>query len=132
MLTLLRAHHGGSRGDRHGDATFEARLRGLIHRHLEVFVAEADLCRLFISEVRTATDYQGSPIQQLNRRYTSILMRIVDDGIANGEVRGDIEIRAGARHDLWRDRAFVVAAVNGRPLDVDVTADGLIELIVTG
>lgn len=113
-------------------APFEQRLRGLIHRHLETFAAEADLCRLFISEVRTASDYQGSPVQQLNRRYTSILVRIIEDGIARGDVRGDIDIRlvrdvifGAVEHRSW-------AAVNGRTLDIDATADGLLELIRYG
>ncbi|MCZ0735605.1 TetR/AcrR family transcriptional regulator [Phreatobacter sp. AB_2022a] len=114
------------------DAPFETRLHDLIHRHLFAFVADADLCRLFISEVRTASDYQGSPVHELNRRYTSILVRIVEDGVANGEVRGDIDIRlvrdvifGAIEHRSW-------AAVNGRPLDVDATARNLVELLRYG
>ena len=42
--------------------TFEARLEALIRTHLEVFVADRGLCRLFISEVRVAPDYAGSEI----------------------------------------------------------------------
>src|ERR1700709_1056074 len=53
---------------------FSTRLEALIRRHLEVFVSDTDLCRLFISEVRTASDYEGSPIQELNRLYTSVLI----------------------------------------------------------
>lgn len=114
------------------DAPFETRLHDLIHRHLFAFVADADLCRLFISEVRTASDYQGSPVHELNRRYTSILVRIIEDGVANGEVRGDIDIRlvrdvifGATEHRSW-------AAVNGRPLDVDATARNLVELLRYG
>jgi len=45
---------------------FEDKLYVLVSEHLHVFVADIDLCRLFISEVRTASDYRGSLIQQLN------------------------------------------------------------------
>lgn len=114
------------------DAPFETRLHDIIHRHLFAFVADADLCRLFISEVRTASDYQGSPVHELNRRYTSILVRIIEAGVANGEVRGDIDIRlvrdvifGAIEHRSW-------AAVNGRPLDVDATARNLVELLRYG
>jgi TetR/AcrR family transcriptional regulator, fatty acid metabolism regulator protein len=114
------------------DAPFEQRLHDIIHRHIEAFVLEADACRLFISEVRTAADYQGSAVQQLNRRYTSILVRIIESGIATGEVRADIEMRlvrdvifGAIEHRTW-------AAVNGRPLDIDATAKGLVELLRYG
>src|ERR1700694_1607082 len=39
---------------------FAARLEALVRRHLQVFIADTDLCRLFISEVRIADDYEGS------------------------------------------------------------------------
>ena len=111
---------------------FEKRFHDLIHRHFEAFVGDADLCRLFISEVRTATDYHGSPVQELNRRYTAILVRIVQSGIASGDVRDDIDIRlvrdvifGAVEHRSW-------AAVNGRRLDVDATTRGLVELLRYG
>ena len=46
---------------------FGERLYILISEHLLTFVAERDLCRLFISEERIAGDYRGSAIEQLNR-----------------------------------------------------------------
>lgn len=114
------------------DAPFEQRLHDIIHRHFEAFVVDTDACRLFISEVRTAADYQGSAVQQLNRRYTSILVRIIESGIAAGEVRGDIDMRlvrdvifGAIEHRAW-------AAVNGRSLDIDATAKGLVELLRYG
>jgi AcrR family transcriptional regulator len=88
---------------------FPARLEALIRRHLQVFVADTDLCRLFISEVRTASDYEGSPVQELNRQYTSVLIRIVRDAVKAGEVRPDVnpkllrDVLFGAiEHLAWR------------------------------
>jgi TetR/AcrR family transcriptional regulator, fatty acid metabolism regulator protein len=69
---------------------FRARLEVLIKRHIEVFVADTDLCRLFIAEVRVASDYEGSAIQELNRRYTSVLIRIVKEAVRTGEVKADV------------------------------------------
>ncbi len=114
------------------EAPFRTKLHDLIHRHIEAFVVEADACRLFIAEVRTAADYQGSAIQQLNRRYTSILVRIIDAGIAAGEVRADIDKRlirdvifGAVEHRAW-------AAVNGRALDMEATSRGLVDLLCHG
>jgi TetR/AcrR family fatty acid metabolism transcriptional regulator len=115
------------------ETRFEARLRKLIRRHLEVFVSDADLCRLFISEVRVASDYQGSAIQELNRSYTSILIRIVDAALADGTIRRDVNphllrdvIFGAIEHRAWR-------FVNGRgDLDTARTARELTKLLVNG
>jgi len=105
---------------------FEARLRSLIRGHMDVFVADAALCRLFISEVRVASDYQDSPIQDLNRLYTSVLNRIVDAAQAAGEIRRDINPRllrdvifGAIEHWAWRllgGRGEVDAAAAAREL----------------
>jgi len=112
---------------------FPARLEALIRRHLQVFVADTDLCRLFISEVRTASDYEGSPIQELNRQYTSVLIRIVRDAVKAGEVRPDVnpkllrDVLFGAiEHLAWRH-------VNGKgQLRVPQTARDLTLMLTSG
>ena len=112
---------------------FSARLEALIRRHLEVFVSDTDLCRLFISEVRTASDYEGSSIQELNRLYTSVLIRIVKDAVKTGEVRSDVNpkllrdvIFGAIEHLAWRH-------VNGRgQLRVTQTARDLTIMLTSG
>jgi AcrR family transcriptional regulator len=112
---------------------FEERLYILVSEHLRVFVADIDLCRLFISEVRVASDYRGSTIQQLNRRYTSILIKIVDEGIAEGEILPDIDPRlvrdmlfGAIEHSSWRH-------INGsQPLDVPRMARSMTDVLVNG
>src|ERR1700676_2119258 len=112
---------------------FTARLEALIRRHLQVFVADTDLCRLFISEVRTASDYEGSSIQELNRQYTSVLIRIVRDAVKAGEVRPDVnpkllrDVLFGAiEHLAWRH-------VNGKgQLRVTQTARDLTLMLTSG
>jgi TetR/AcrR family fatty acid metabolism transcriptional regulator len=114
-------------------AGFSARLEALIRRHLEVFVADTDLCRLFISEVRTASDYEGSSIQELNRLYTSVLIRIVKDAVKTGEVRSDVNpkllrdvIFGAIEHLAWRH-------VNGKgQLRVTQTAHDLTLMLTSG
>jgi TetR/AcrR family fatty acid metabolism transcriptional regulator len=112
---------------------FAAQLETLIRRHLEVFVSDTDLCRLFISEVRTASDYQGSSIQELNRLYTSVLIRIVKNAVKTGEVRSDVNPRllrdvifGAIEHLAWRH-------VNGKgQLRVTQTARDLTLMLTSG
>jgi AcrR family transcriptional regulator len=112
---------------------FGEQLYILISVHLATFVAERDLCRLFISEVRTASDYRGSAIQQLNRRYTSILIKIVDDAVMSGEIPHAVDPRVvrdmlfGAiEHAAWRH------VIGKRPLDVPRIARGMTDIFLNG
>jgi AcrR family transcriptional regulator len=112
---------------------FRDRLQALIRRHIEVFVADADLCRLFIAEVRVASDYDGSAIQEMNRRYTSVLTRIVKEAVKTGEIRSGVnpsllrDVLFGAvEHLAWRN-------VNGRgQLKAVQTARELTSILAVG
>jgi TetR/AcrR family fatty acid metabolism transcriptional regulator len=137
LFHVLQAFYGRIMADLEAKVTrekgFAAQLETLIRHHLEVYVADTDLCRLFISEVRVAADYQGSPIQALNREYTSVLVKIVDDGIRAGEISRDVNSR------LFRDALFGALEhrtwryVNGRGgLDVAETARELTQLFTLG
>lgn len=113
--------------------SFRQRLHNLVAGHLTVFVADADLCRLFFAEVRIATDYEGSALQQLNRRYASVMVKLVEQGIAAGEVRGDINPRlvrdllfGAIEHLTW---SYVTTR---RPLDIPALADQLTAIVMTG
>lgn len=113
--------------------SFRARLEALIKRHIEVFISDTDLCRLFIAEVRVASDYEGSPIQELNRRYTSVLIRIVREAVKIGEVRGNVNpkllrdvIFGSLEHLAW-------GHVNGhRQLKAAQTARDLTNMLTSG
>jgi AcrR family transcriptional regulator len=114
-------------------ATLSARLRYLVHRQIEAFVEDEDLCRLFIREVRTADDYPDSPLHDLNRRYTSIVVRILEAGIAAGEVRPGIEPRlmrdvlyGAIEHIAWKKVS------RGGRLRIEQTTDQLLGIILHG
>ena len=72
---------------------FQERLLALVETHLTAFRDDQALCRLFISEVRVAADYPGSPLQDLNRRYTGLLARVLRQGLAEGVVRAGMLMR---------------------------------------
>ncbi len=88
-------------------STIEDQLGTLIQLHLSAFVEEPDLCRLFIAEVRVASNYPGSNIQTLNRRYTGVLLRIVESALKKGRSRRDwmphcFAICCLAASSIWR------------------------------
>ncbi|HEX2888131.1 TetR/AcrR family transcriptional regulator [Vineibacter terrae] len=114
-------------------STLSARLRYLVRRQIEAFIEDEDLCRLFIREVRTADDYPDSPLHDLNRRYTSIVVRILESGITAGEVRPDIKPRlvrdilyGSIEHIAWK------AVSRGGRLRIDQTTDQLLGIVLHG
>jgi TetR/AcrR family fatty acid metabolism transcriptional regulator len=100
---------------------------------MELFVGDLGLCRLFIVEARNFDDYLGSETHELNRRYTSILMRIFAEGRAEGRVANDID---GA---LFRDMLFggiehvaLRHILAGHRIEVELVAGQITRLLLRG
>jgi hypothetical protein len=95
--------------------TSRTRLYSLVSEHLATFIADIDLCRLFISEVRTASDYRGSAIQ---RAQSALHLRAAQDRRSgHRQWRDPRRSRSAprARHVVRRDRAFVVTLCSRHP-----------------
>ncbi len=69
------------------------RLRFMIWHHLKSIHENPDLSRLVFKHIRTAPDYRRSVVYELNRRYTRHTIDIVEEGIAAGELRPDLNLR---------------------------------------
>ncbi len=137
LYRVLQAFYERVVGDLAAEAakgkSFQEKLHQLVRRHLETFVADRGLCRLFLSEVRIASDYRGSAIEALHRRYAAVLTALIEDGIAKGEVKPEVSAR------LVRDVIFGAIEhiawpyVNGDGrLDVAATAATVTALICGG
>lgn len=118
--------------------TFHERLQALVETHLSAFRDDPALCRLFIAEVRVAADYPGSPLQDLNRRYTSLLLRILRQGVLEGAVSAQLDVRlvrdmlyGGMEHVMWRSVSGRGANALG-PADVPGTARAIVRLLTLG
>jgi len=86
----------------------EARLQRAIEYALGVVRAEPTLTRYVLLDLRAGPDYRGSALHQLNKRFTGVIMRIVRDGIAAGELRADLSttlirdmIYGAVEHQTW-------------------------------
>ena len=115
------------------DASFEQKVRNLISQHLTSFLEDLDFCRFFVSDVRAASDYHGSMIQKLNRRYTRIFVRVLEEGVASGRMKPDLDPRlvrdfvfGAVEHVAWRH------AIRGRSTDIEEFSRQLTEITLTG
>jgi AcrR family transcriptional regulator len=126
LIEATREQLAGIRGTRN-------RLRFVIWRQLKSFADEPGFCRLIIEEIRPRGDYHESVVRELNRKATSAVLGIIQEGIEEGELRMDLSpatvrdvIYGGIEHLAWK-------ALAGRgSLEVDRLADELTELIWRG
>ena len=127
-----------------GQSSHRARLHLLIWRHLRSVRDFPRLCRLMFREVQSEHDYRGSLLHDLNRRYTQLLVDVIEAGIAGGEFRADLPapllrslVYGGIEHHSW---AYIMDATvkNGRnvcgrgALDIDSLAEQLTTLVCEG
>lgn len=116
-----------------GVQSARARLRLLVWRHLRSVRDYPRLCRLMFREVQSEHDYRGTVLHDLNRRYTQLLVEVIEAGVASGEFRSDVEpgllrsmIYGGIEHHAWN-------YVCGRgALDIDRIADQMVAVLCHG
>ncbi len=111
----------------------ENRLRFVIRRHLETFTSDLGLCRVVIREARPDVALYDEAILDLNRRYTGIALRVLEEGLAAGDLRSDIVpsvirdlIYGGIEHAVWR---FLFS--DGE-LEIALLADQLADAVLGG
>lgn len=68
------------------------RLRFLVARHLQITVDDAAWLKLLAREARGDDGYFGSKLHALNRRYAQFLTRTLNEGIARGDLRADLDV----------------------------------------
>lgn len=109
------------------------RVHHLVWRHLRAMTEDRLLCRLVIAEARTLDDYFESEVADLNRRYTSLVIDAVKDGVAAGLFRADVPVTM-VRDVLYGSIEHLAWGVlTGRAvIDVDATAEALVALVLDG
>lgn len=66
------------------------KLRKLIWSHINVYATNRVFAKALLLQVRSFSDYYKSEPYKLVREYSNILLEIIEEGIRDGEIRGDI------------------------------------------
>jgi hypothetical protein len=97
-----------------------------------MLVNGTDLCALVLSEGRARHHELSEALTELQRRYTAPLMRVLAQGQQSGQIRADMPLRllrsmvfGPMEHVLWD------ATLTNRQIDIDATADRLIDVLWT-
>jgi len=87
----------------------ENRLRFVIRRHIDTFTSDPGLCRVIIREARPDVALYDEAVLDLNRRYTGVALRVLEEGVADGTFRPDLVpsvlrdlLYGGIEHAVWR------------------------------
>lgn len=109
------------------------KLRKLIRIHITMYAHNRVFSRILILEVRNHPDYFQSDAYNTVKRYTSLLMRIIEEGRAEGSIRRDIPpaairqlIVGGIEHTCLPSILFQ------RTLNPEEASDQLSEIIFRG
>ena len=73
------------------------RLRSLLVGHVETAIEHLDAATVFLNEWRYLSPDLAQIVQDKRDRYEGMVRKIIEDGIAAGEFRKDVEVRFAAR-----------------------------------
>jgi AcrR family transcriptional regulator len=110
-----------------------AQLHFVVHKHLVTLMQEGTgMCKLVLSEGRSADDEFAGLIAELKRRYTAPLMKVLAAAQRAGEVRQDMPlpllrdmVYGSMEHVLWD------YMVNRNKPDIETTAGQLTDMLWT-
>jgi TetR/AcrR family transcriptional regulator, fatty acid metabolism regulator protein len=109
------------------------RLRKLIWSHINVYATNRVFAKILLLEVRNYPDYYKSETYELVKIYSNTVLRIIEEGIANKEIREDLEpklIRLGIIGSI--EQVCLSGVVFGRKISPDDITENLCEFIFKG
>jgi TetR/AcrR family fatty acid metabolism transcriptional regulator len=109
------------------------RLRKLIWSHINVYATNRVFAKILLLEVRNYPDYYKSETYELVKIYSNTVLRIIEEGVRNREIREDLEpkfIRLAIIGSI--EQVCLSGVVFGREISPDDIAENLCEFIFKG
>ena len=102
------------------------KLRKLIWSHINVYATNRVFAKILLIEVRNYPDYYKSEIYSRVKEYSNIVLQIIEEGVAGGEIRKDVPARL-IRHSILGSIEQV--CLSGITFDKEINPDDLTEQI---
>jgi TetR/AcrR family fatty acid metabolism transcriptional regulator len=109
------------------------KLRKLIWSHINVYATRRVFARIFLIEVRNHPDYYKSETNKLAKTYSNMVLRIIEEGIRNGEIRDDLPPKL-----IWHgilgsiEQVCLSAVIFSRDLSPDDLTEQICEFVFKG
>ena len=102
------------------------KLRKLIWSHINVYANNRVFARILLIEVRNYPDYYKSETYSRVKEYSNVVLQIIEEGIRNREIRGDVPARL-IRHSILGSIEQV--CLSGITFEKEINPDELTEQI---
>ncbi len=109
------------------------KLRKLIWSHINVYATNRVFAKILLLEVRNHPDYYKSETYDLVKIYSDTVLRIIEEGVRNREIREDLEpklIRLGIIGSI--EQVCLSGVVFDREISPDDITENLCEFIFKG
>jgi len=109
------------------------KLRKLIWSHINVYATNRVFAKILLLEVRNYPDYYKSETYELVKLYSNTVLRIIEEGMRNREIREDLEpkfIRLAIIGSI--EQVCLSGVVFGREISPDDITENLCDFIFKG
>jgi TetR/AcrR family transcriptional regulator, fatty acid metabolism regulator protein len=127
----------------HYDAHFEMdlkgirgnlnRLRKLIWSHINVYATDRVFAKILLIDVRSFSDYYTSRPYDVVKKYSKIMLGVIEEGVADGEIREDISPRIMRQAILGAlENVCLTGVVFDREISPDELTESLCHILFSG
>ena len=109
------------------------KLRKLIWSHINVYATNRVFAKVLLIEVRNYPDYYKSETYERVKEYSDIVLKIIEEGVQNKEIRDDISpklMRYGILGSI--EQVCLTGITFGRKIDPDDLTEQLCEFFFSG
>jgi AcrR family transcriptional regulator len=109
------------------------KLRKLIWSHIKVYATNRVFARILLIEVRNYPDYYKSETYSRVKEYSNIVLQIIEEGIRDREIRGDVPAKL-IRHSILGsiEQACLSWITFGKDINPDELTEQICEIIFQG
>lgn len=109
------------------------KLRKLIWTHINVYSTNRVFARILLIEVRNHQDYYHSETYQLVKVYGNVMLELIEEGVAKGEIRSDIPMKLMRQCILGSiEHICLTGIIFNREMSPDQMTDDLCEFLFKG
>jgi TetR/AcrR family fatty acid metabolism transcriptional regulator len=109
------------------------KLRKLIWSHIQVYATNRVFSRILLIEVRSHKDYYMSETYERVKIYSSTVLDILEEGVANQEIRDDISIMLARQVILGSIEQVCLTGITfEREIDPDALTDAICDIVFRG
>ena len=108
-------------------------LEVIIFSSLESYADNRIFSRILLLEVRNSSDFFDSGAYELVRRYSRTILKIIEKGIKNGELKSNVDALTLRKVILGAiEHACLGEIIFGKELDINGVANGIANIVFNG